>query len=127
MANIKIPTATELSILQVLWENGPSTVREVHDRLSKSEQLGYTSTLKMLQIMYKKGLVERNDEQRSHIYRAARPAEQTQRGLITDLVNKAFAGSATDLVVRALSSKKISHEELEQVRAFIEQKASEND
>lgn len=127
MSNIKTPTATELSILGVLWEIGPSTVREVHTRLSNSESLGYTSVLKMLQIMHKKGLVKRDEKQRSHIYRAAKPAEQTQRGLVIDLANRAFAGSAADLVVRALSSKTISQDELDQVRAFIDQKASEND
>ncbi len=127
MTNIKTPTATELSILGVLWEEGPSTVRAVHDRLSKNEHLGYTSVLKMLQVMHKKGLVERDENQRSHVYRAAKTAEQTQNGLVADLVNKAFAGSAADLVVRALSAKTISQQELDQVRAFIDQKANEND
>ena len=127
MINSNTPTATELSILGVLWKIGPSTVRDVHDQLSKSETLGYTSVLKMLQIMHKKNLVKRDEKQRSHIYRAAKPAEQTQRGLVMDLVDKAFAGSAADLVVRALSAKTISQDELDQVRAFIDQKAREND
>lgn len=122
-----IPTPAELAILQVLWSNGPLTVRDVHEQLSSSESLGYTSVLKMLQVMHKKGLVKRNEEQRSHVYRAAQPAEQTQRGLVKNLVDKAFAGSATDLVVRALSSKKMSRADIERVRALIEQKASEND
>ena len=127
MAKTTIPTATELAILQVLWAHGPSTVREVHENLSSSESLGYTSVLKMLQVMHKKGLVKRDESQRSHVYESARPAEQTQRGLVTNLVDKAFAGSATDLVVRALSSKKLSPEEIETVRALIDEKAREND
>lgn len=127
MTKTNTPTATELAILGVLWDIGPSTVRDVHDQLSKSESLGYTSVLKMLQIMHKKGLVKRDEKQRSHIYRTARPAEQTQRGLVRDLVDKAFAGSAADLVLRALSSKKISQEELDRVRAFIDLKAKEGE
>ncbi len=127
MAKTTIPTATELAILQVLWTHGPLTVREVHEHLTASESLGYTSVLKMLQVMHKKGLVKRNDQQRSHVYRSARPAEQTQQGLVSNLVDKAFAGSATDLVVRALSAKKLSSDEIDAMRALIEQKAREND
>ncbi len=121
------PTATELAILRVFWEQGPSTVRAVHDELSKTESLGYTSVLKMLQVMHKKGLVTRDENQRSHIYQSSQPAEQTQRGLVRELVDKAFAGSAAELVVRALSSKAVSQEELDQVRDFIEQRAREQD
>ncbi len=127
MTKTTIPTATELAILQVLWTHGPLTVREVHEHLTASESLGYTSVLKMLQVMHKKGLVKRNEKQRSHVYRSARPAEQTQQGLVRNLVDKAFAGSATDLVVRALSSKKLSSDEIDAMRALIEQKAREND
>lgn len=122
-----IPTATELAILQILWAYGPLTVREVHEQLSATESLGYTSVLKMLQVMHKKGLVKRNEEHRSHVYRSARPAEQTQRGLVRNLVDSAFAGSASDLVVRALSSKKLSKEEVEKIRRLIEEKAQESD
>ncbi len=127
MAKTTVPTATELAILQVLWKFGPLTVRDVHKHLSDSESLGYTSVLKMLQVMHKKGLVKRNEQPRSHIYRSARPAEQTQRGLVQNLVDSAFAGSASDLVVRALSSKKLSREEVAKIREFIEEKAREND
>ena len=127
MTRSTIPTATELSILQVLWKFGPLTVRDVHEHLSSTESLGYTSVLKMLQVMHKKGLVKRNEQQRSHVYRSARPAEQTQRGLVRNLVDNAFAGSASDLVVRALSSRKLSKEELERIRDLIEKKAQEND
>ncbi len=127
MTKSTAPTATELAILGVLWDQGPCTVRAVHDELSRTESLGYTSVLKMLQVMHKKGLVTRDENQRSHIYQSAQPAEQTQRGLVRELVDKAFAGSAAELVVRALSSKAISQEELDQVREFIEQKAQEQD
>ena len=127
MTKSTAPTATELAILGVLWEQGPSTVRAVHDELSRTESLGYTSVLKMLQVMHKKGLVTRDENQRSHIYHSAQPAEKTQRGLVRELVDKAFAGSAAELVVRALSSKAVSKEELDQVRAFIEQKAKEQE
>ncbi|MEM1176505.1 MAG: BlaI/MecI/CopY family transcriptional regulator [Pseudomonadota bacterium] len=126
MTKNTIPTATELAILQVLWSHGPMTVREVHEHLSADERMGYTSALKMLQVMHKKGLVKRNESQRSHVYRSARPAEQTQRGLVKNLVDKAFAGSATDLVVRALASKKLTADEIETMRALIDAKAKEN-
>ena len=127
MTKNTMPTETELAILQVLWEHGPLTVRDVHEHLSGKESLGYTSVLKMLQVMHKKGLVKRNENQRSHIYRPAKPAEQTQRGLVKNLVDKAFSGSATDLVVRALSSKKLSAEDIERMRALIDEKAREHD
>ena len=127
MVKSVIPTATELAILQVLWRFGPLTVRDVHEQLSATERLGYTSVLKMLQVMHKKGLVERNEDQRSHVYRSAQPAEQTQRGLVRNLVDSAFAGSASDLVVRALSSRKLSSEEVDTIRKLIDEKAQEND
>ena len=88
MTRNTIPTATELEILQVLWNYGPLTVREVHERLGTTQSLGYTSVLKMLQIMHKKGLVKRNEKQRSHVYRPSQPAEKTQQGLVRNLVDK---------------------------------------
>ena len=127
MTKSTMPTATELAILQVLWTYGPMTVREVHEHLSNDDSMGYTSVLKMLQIMHKKALVKRDESQRSHVYRSARPAEQTQRGLVKNLVDKAFAGSATDLVVRALATKKLTPDEIETMRALIDEKAREND
>ena len=126
MVKSTIPTATELAILQVFWKYGPLTVRDVHEHLSRSESIGYTSVLKMLQVMHKKGLVKRNEEQRSHVYRSARPAEQTQRGLVRNLVDTAFAGSASDLVARALSSEKLSKDEVEKIRQLIEEKAAKS-
>ncbi|MEM7612398.1 MAG: BlaI/MecI/CopY family transcriptional regulator [Pseudomonadota bacterium] len=121
------PTATELAILGVLWNTGPATVREVHDALSNQTTLGYTSALKMLQVMHKKGLVKRDESQRSHVYRAARPAHATQGGLVRDLIDKAFAGSAAELVVRALSASPVSDDELDRIRELIDQKDRERE
>ena len=126
MTKAPAPTHTELAILGVLWDVGPATVRDVHDRLSKREAIGYTSVLKMLQVMHKKGLVKRDESQRSHVYRAARPASQVQRGLVSDLIKRAFAGSAADLAVHALSARSVSKEELARVRAFLDEKEREN-
>lgn len=120
------PTSAELSILRVLWDLGPATARDIHERLSKGEDLAYTSVLKTLQIMFAKGLVKRDDRQRSHVYRAARPAEQTQRGLVKDLIDKAFGGSAAALAVRALSSHRVTKAELEEVKRFLEAMADED-
>src|SRR5437899_2837202 len=96
------PTAAELEILHVLWQRGPSTVREVHEQLNG--ETGYTTVLKLMQIMADKGLVKRDEKQRAHIYEAVIPREQTQSQLVRDLVDKVFGGSATSLVMHALSS-----------------------
>ena len=114
------PTAAELEILGVLWERGPSTVREVHDRLARGRNLGYTTVLKLLQIMAEKGLVRRDESQRAHVYAARTPAEQTQRQLLGDLVERAFGGSAALLVQQALSSRKTSPEEISRIRAYLD-------
>ena len=121
-----IPTPTELAILRVLWQFGSLTVRDVHQHLSGNERLGYTSVLKMLQVMHKKGLVNRDESQRSHVYKPARSAEQTQGGLVRNLIDKAFSGSASDLVVRALSSEKLSAEEIRKISALIDEKARDD-
>jgi len=111
------PTDTELAILAVLWDAGPSTVRQVHDALAG--ETGYTTVLKMLQIMTEKKLVERDASQRSHIYRARIPQEQTQAQLVTDLLHKAFGGSAASLAMSALSQKPASPEELAEIRKLL--------
>ncbi|MEZ4302882.1 MAG: BlaI/MecI/CopY family transcriptional regulator, partial [Polyangiaceae bacterium] len=101
-----LPTDAELALLQVLWRRGPSTVRDVHEELrGEGEGSGYTTVLKLLQIMAQKGLVQRDESQRSHVYRAAATREQTQKKLVGDLLDRAFGGSAQDLVMRALSVK----------------------
>ena len=120
MAKQPLPTDGELAILAVLWRLGPSTVREVHEALSPTQGTGYTTVLKLMQLMAQKGLVVRDESQRSHVYRAASPEAQTQGRLLGDLINKAFAGSASQLVLRALSVKRSSPEELERIRELLD-------
>lgn len=115
------PTEAELSILRVLWRRGPSTVKEVHEELSRDAATGYTTILKQLQIMTEKGLVTRDESQRAHLYAARMPAEQTQAQLLGDLVDRAFDGSAGRLVMRALSSRPASAEELAEIRRLLDQ------
>jgi predicted transcriptional regulator len=113
------PTASELEILQVLWERGPSTVREVHEALSTKKPLGYTSVLKLMQIMTAKGTLRRNEEQRAHVYEAVQPAEKTKRQLALDVLQRVFDGSASDLMMHALAGRKASKEEIEEMRRML--------
>lgn len=113
------PTEAELAILTVLWERGPSTVRQVHEALAGTRETGYTTTLKLMQIMAEKGLVKRNESARTHVYSAVAGAEQTQRVLVKDLVDRAFGGSAAALVLRALNEG-TSDEELREIRKLID-------
>jgi len=115
------PTASELEILRVLWARGPSTVREVHDALSEKKSLGYTTVLKLLQIMTTKGTVRRNETQRAHVYEAGLPAEQTKRQLAGDMLQRVFEGSASQLMMHALADKKASREEIEELRALLDE------
>ena len=115
------PTAGELAILRVLWEHGPGTVRDVWERLKGPRPVGYTTVLKLLQIMAGKGLVARDDRRQSHVYSAARSEEQTQRALVRDLLDRAFGGSAQKLVLRALDSRKVSPQELAEIRNVLDQ------
>jgi predicted transcriptional regulator len=115
------PTDAELAILRVLWERGPSTVRQVHESLSGERVIGYTTVLKLMQIMADKGLVARDETDRTHIYSARRSEEHTQRQLLQDLLDRAFGGSALKLVMQALSTKKSSPEELAQIRQLLDQ------
>ncbi len=112
------PTAAELRVLRALWRLGPSTVRQVHEALPARSTTGYTTVLKFLQIMYQKGLVERDDTQRAHIYRPAMSKEQTQTQLTTHLIDRVFDGSRSKLVLHALGDT-ASPEELEQIRAML--------
>ena len=114
------PTDAELAILRILWDRGPSTVRQVHDVLALERQAAYTTALKLLQIMTEKGLVERDERDRTHIYRARLSEETTQRQLVRDLVDRAFAGSASKLVMQALATKRASAEELRDIRKAID-------
>lgn len=115
------PTDAELEILNVLWERGPSTVREVYEVLLESKDIGYTTVLKLMQIMSEKGLVSRDETDRRHVYEAERAQAETQRQLLSDLLDRAFNGSATQLVMQALSSKKASREELAEIRRMLDE------
>lgn len=114
------PTDAELAILRILWERGPSTVRQVHDVLARDRQGAYTTALKLLQIMTEKGLVDRDDRDRTHVYRARLGEEQTQRQLVRDLVDRAFGGSAMKLVMQALAARRASPDELRDIRKAID-------
>jgi predicted transcriptional regulator len=114
------PSDGELAILRVLWDRGPSTVRDVHADLSKGRDIGYTTVLKLLQIMVDKGLVTRDESARSHVYQAAQGEAPTQACLLRELMDKAFEGSATSLVLRALSESPTGTAELEEIQAFLD-------
>ena len=114
------PTVAELELLYVLWDLGPSTVREIHEALSEEKATGYTTTLKILQKMADKGLVRRNESRRSHVYEAACRAEETQRQLVRDLLRRAFGGSPGKLVVQALSEEKATPAELAEIRRILD-------
>ena len=115
------PTDAELAILNVLWQRGPSTVRDVHQELSTSQGSGYTTVLKLLQIMTEKGLVVRDESERAHVYEARLSERRTQRQLLGDLVDRAFGGSSVKLVLHALSDRPASTEELRNIRALLDQ------
>ena len=115
------PTDREVTILRVLWDNGPSTVRRVNEAMSKDEDTGYTTTLKLMQIMTEKGLLLRDESQFKHVYRPAFTEERTQKQLVGDLLERAFSGSAEKLVMRALSAKKISAKKLAGIRKILDE------
>jgi predicted transcriptional regulator len=115
------PTDAELEILAVLWNRGPSTVRDVHAAINKRKPAQYSTVLKFLQIMAEKGLVRRDEEQRAHVYQAARPREWTQRQLAGDLLQRGFNGSAKSLMMGALSARKASKEELAEMRRLLDE------
>jgi predicted transcriptional regulator len=114
------PTDAELAILRVLWQLGPATVRAVREHLNRVQETGYTTVLKMLQIMTVKGLVRRDESQRSHVYEAAFTRSQIQRRLVSHLLERAFEGSAKNLVLQALSARKASPKELPEIRALLD-------
>ncbi|MEE6186890.1 Penicillinase repressor [Mycovorax composti] len=121
MADVKSikPTESELEILQVLWQKGQATVREVHEVLTQTKEVGYTTTLKLMQIMHEKGLVLRDDSSRTHIYKAAYNKEHTQKFLLNKFISNLFGGSPSQLVLQALGSQKVSEQELDQIQAMI--------
>ena len=114
------PTAAELAILRVLWDRGPSTVRQVNEVLSAARATGYTTTLKLMQIMAEKGLVTRDETDRTHRYTARLAQDRTQQQLVSDLIHRAFGGSASALVMQALSAESVSPEELDDIRKLID-------
>ena len=116
------PTDAELAILKVLWDRGPSTVRQVYDALNEQRPTGYTTALKLLQIMAEKKLVARDESDRTHIYRTRSSQTETQRQLVDDLLDRAFGGSAMSLVMQALSGRTASAEELAEVRRLLDEK-----
>jgi predicted transcriptional regulator len=115
------PTASELEILRVLWAHGPSTVREVHDALREKKDLGYTTVLKLLQIMTAKGTVRRDEGQRAHVYEACQPATETKRQLVCDVLQRVFEGSASELMMHALEGRRTSKKELEELRSLLDE------
>ncbi|MBW8040919.1 MAG: BlaI/MecI/CopY family transcriptional regulator [Planctomycetes bacterium] len=115
------PTERELTILRILWGQGPTTVREVNKAMNKDRDTGYTTTLKLMQIMTEKGILIRDESQRQHVYKPAITEEKTQKQLVGDLLERAFSGSAEKLVMRALSAKKVSAKELERIRKMLDE------
>ena len=114
------PTEAELEILQILWENGPSTVREVNERMNAEREVGYTTTLKLMQIMTEKGMTGRNTDKRTHIYFACVDEGETKNWLLDKFLKSAFRGSAAQLVMQALGNHDASNEELEKIKQFID-------
>ena len=121
MSTIKYikPTESELEILQVLWDRGLASVREVHEELSKTKEAGYTTTLKLMQIMHEKGLVKRDDSVKTHIYQPAVSREKTQKHLLGKMINTLFGGSTTQLVMQALGNHKASADELDEIQKLL--------
>lgn len=114
------PTEAELEILQVLWQNGPSTVRFVNDRLNEKKEVGYTTTLKIMQIMFEKNLLERDESKRSHLYNPKIKEKETQRLMLDKFLQTAFGGSAMKLVMQTLGNHSASKEEISQIREFLD-------
>src|SRR5438552_563498 len=115
------PTEAELSILRVLWQRGPSTVREIWDQINPGQQTGYTTVLKISQIMFEKGLLDRNETERSHVYRPRLTEEQTQRQVVGHLLERVFSGSARKLVMQALAVKKATPADLAEIRKLLDE------
>ncbi|HUU04333.1 MAG TPA: BlaI/MecI/CopY family transcriptional regulator [Patescibacteria group bacterium] len=114
------PTTAELEILNFIWQNGPSTVRSINDKLNGEKKVGYTTTLKIMQIMAEKGLLKRDERQRSHLYAAAAPEKQVQKVLLDRLLDQAFGGSALKLVMQALGAHIASAEEISRIRELLD-------
>ena len=120
MTQTPVPTNAELGILGILWQHGPQTVKQVHDFIRTTRDVGYTTVLKLMQVMTEKGLLERDESERSHVYMPLVPEKKVKRRLVSDLVDRAFAGSSASLVQQLLSAKTASPEELEEIRAILD-------
>ncbi len=131
MTAVPKPTRAELAILRVLWTQGPSTVRQVHDQMTANRPTGYTTTLKLIQIMTDKGLLVRSEQNRQHVYKARQSEQAMQKRLVRDLLDRAFNGSSARLVMQALAAKPASPDELREIRRLLEaqeqQEQKEND
>jgi len=123
MKNLKPgkPTESEMEILQVLWEKGDSTVREIHDILSQTKETGYTTTLKLMQIMNEKGLLNRNDDSKTHIYTSAVKKESIQKQAVNKMINGLFKGSPAKLVMHALGNHRASKEEIREIKKYLDE------
>ena len=119
------PTTAELEILAVLWEHGQATVKKVHDVINKQKPMAYTTALKLLQIMHEKGLADRDEHNKAHIYKASVAKKETQKNLVTDLLERVFRGSAAQLVQHVLEARPASAEELKEIRKMIRQAEKE--
>lgn len=115
------PTDSELEVLTLLWKNGPMTVREVHDSIRMDRKIGYTTTLKIMQIMFEKGLLERRKLGKTHIYSEKVDQEKTQKGIVSKMIKNVFQGSSKELVMQALGNSRPSKEELEEIRNFLDE------
>lgn len=124
--NYPEPTESEVEILQILWQKGSATVREVHEVLETRKDVGYTTTLKLMQIMVEKGIVDRDTSKRIHIYKPLIPQSSVENNLINKLRQKIFRGSASRLVIGALSSEPVTEEELEEIREFLDSYTKDN-
>ena len=123
--NTPIPSNSELEILAVLWRKGPQTVREIHPLLRRKRDIGYTTVLKTLQVMAEKGLVTRDETERSHVYRAAVPEKSVKLRLVSDLLDRVFEGSAANLMVQALSARRASPEDIRKIRKLLNDQTPE--
>jgi len=121
MSNTIKPTESELEILNILWDKGPSTVRDVHEVLEKNKEAGYTTTLKLMQIMHEKTLLKRDASSKSHVYTANVSQEKTQGQLVKKLIDNMFNGSASQLVMQALGNHKTNKKELDEIKKYLEQ------
>lgn len=122
MSKLPKPTDGELAILRVIWERGPSTVRQIHEILTQNRPTGYTTILKLLQIMTEKRLVRRDETERTHVYQARLSEGETQRQLVGDLLDRAFGGSAKKLVMQALAARQASPQDLEEIRRLLRER-----